>query len=304
VAFSLDGKRIVSSCQEDYTVKLWDAMNGTELITLKHADVPTSAVFSPDGSRIISGCRDGTARVWDATTGAELLTLRAGSGATAVAFSPDGKTIACGLWDHTIAIWESVPPTGGYDRRKIGKAARTTVDELHEKHGFYHDVIDQLQNNTGVDSIIRKLALQIANSRKLEDTYNLEYETWAAVRLPDNDVVAYQAALEKVEKADNWEPNDTAILNTLGAAQYRLGSYEDALKTLTKSAKILSDAGEEPNPVNVAFTAMTLHQIGQAEEAKATLGQLRELCKDWPFDEDMVIQNLLAEAEKLILSEK
>jgi WD40 repeat protein/serine/threonine protein kinase len=304
VAFSPDGKRIVSSCQEDYTVKLWDAISGTELITLKHADVPTSAAFSPDGSRIISGCRDGTTRVWDAATGAELLTLRAGSGATDVAFSPDGKTIACGLWDHTIAIWESVPPTGGYDQRKIGKAARDIVEELHEKHGFYHDVIDQLQNNTTVDSIVRKLALQIANSRKLEDAYNLEYETWAVVRLPDNDVVAYQAALEKVKKADGWEPNDPAILTVLGAAQYRSGSYEDALETLAKSAKILTDSREKPDPINVALTAMTLHQISRLDEAKVALEQLRELCKEEEFAEDMEAQSLLAEAEKLITGEK
>jgi WD40 repeat protein len=312
VAFSPDGKRIVSSCQEDYTVKLWDAMSGTELITLKHADVPTSAAFSPDGSRIISGCRDGTARVWDATTGAELLTLRAGSGATAVAFSPDGKTIACGLWDHTIAIWESVPPPGGYDQRKIGKAARNTVDELHEKHGLYHDVIDQLQNNMVVDSIVRKLALQIANSRKLEDREKLQDElerkAWKVIVAPDRDVQAYRAALEEAGKADALEPNYPPILTTLGAGQYRVGSYENALTTLTKVERILSDAGEEPDPWNLAFKAMTLHKLGRLEEAKAALEQLRKLTEDWQVGEatEVVqsIQALLTEAEKLIVGEK
>jgi hypothetical protein len=46
---------------------------------------------------------------------------------------------------------------------------------------------------------------------------------------------------------------------------------------------------------------MTLHKIGRAEEVKAALGQLRELCKQeehiaW----DMDVQGLLVEAEKLI----
>jgi hypothetical protein len=54
----------------------------------------------------------------------------------------------------------------------------------------------------------------------------------------------------------------------------------------------------------VAFTAMTLHKIGRAEEAKAALERLRELCKDRPFAEDMEVQALLAEAEELIEGKK
>ena len=305
VAFSPDGKRIASSCQGDYTVKLWDAMTGTELMTLKHADVPTSAAFSPDGSRIISGCRDGTARVWDAATGEELLTLRAGSGVPGVAFSPDGKTIAGALWDdHTIALWESVPPRGGYDQRKNGEAARKVVDELHERHGSYREVIGQLQDDATLDPAVRRLALQIANSRKWEDAEKLEDEAWKVVVAPDGGVETHQAALEKASKANALEPNDPAILTTLAAAQYRLGSYEDALKTLAKSAKLFSDAEEDPDPWNLAFKAMTLRKIGRAEEAKAALEQLRELCKERPFSEDMELQSLLAEAEGLIEGQK
>ena len=56
--------------------------------------------------------------------------------------------------------------------------------------------------------------------------------------------------------------------------------------------------------MNVAFKAMTLHKIGRVEEAKAAIEQLRELCKDRPFAEDIEVQGLLAEAEKLITGEK
>ena len=56
--------------------------------------------------------------------------------------------------------------------------------------------------------------------------------------------------------------------------------------------------------MNIAFTAMALHKIIRPEEAKAALEQLRELCKDRPFAEDVEVQALLAEAEKLIAGEK
>ena len=52
------------------------------------------------------------------------------------------------------------------------------------------------------------------------------------------------------------------------------------------------------------FKAMTLHKIGRVEEAKAAIEQLRELCKDEQFAEDIEVQDLLAEAEKLITGEK
>jgi len=53
----------------------------------------------------------------------------------------------------------------------------------------------------------------------------------------------------------------------------------------------------------IGLSSIPLHRIGRAEEAKAALEQLQELCKDEQFAE-MDVQNLLAEAEKLIEGEK
>jgi len=64
---------------------------GEELQTLTgHAKLVTSVAFSPDGKRIVSGCRDGEARIWDAETGKKTLTLKGQSGYVySVAFSSD-----------------------------------------------------------------------------------------------------------------------------------------------------------------------------------------------------------------------
>jgi len=60
----------------------------------------------------------------------------------------------------------------------------------------------------------------------------------------------------------------------------------------------------EPHPEDVAFIAMSLHQLGRADEAKAALERLRELCKDEQYADDGEAQGFLAEAEGLILGKK
>jgi len=305
LTFSPDGSRIASGGRD---VRVWDAVTGEKLLVLTgHNDIIQAVAFSADATRIISGSRDRTVKVWDATTGAELLSLSDGSYIKSAAFSPDGKTIAAGAtmpFTGGIVLWESGVPSSGYEARRAGRAATRLVDELYRKCGVYHGVIDGLVNDRIPGESVRNLAIQIANSRRWEDADKLRKDAQETGSSSDKTVDEYRASFEKAEKANAWEPNDPAILNTLGAAQYRLGSYEDALKTLAQSAKILSDAGEEPDPVNIAFTAMIMYRMGRAEEAKSALEQLRELCKDEQFAEDMEVQELLAEAEGLIEGKK
>src|SRR5215471_15081226 len=52
-----------------------------DLLTLTgHTGAVSSASFSPDGWRVLTGSYDRTARVWDARTGAELLALKGHTG--------------------------------------------------------------------------------------------------------------------------------------------------------------------------------------------------------------------------------
>jgi WD40 repeat protein len=116
VAFSPDGKRVVSG-SHDETVRLWDAATGAALQTLEgHTNWVISVAFSPDGKRVVSGSyaetvrfspdgkpvvsgsSDKTVRFWDAATGAALQTLEVHTNSvtsvvTSVAFSPSGKVV-------------------------------------------------------------------------------------------------------------------------------------------------------------------------------------------------------------------
>ena len=71
-----------------------------------HQGSVTSVAFSPDGQRLATGSRDGTARIWD-LQGNTLAVLTGHQGSvTSVAFSPDGQKLATASYDNTARIWD------------------------------------------------------------------------------------------------------------------------------------------------------------------------------------------------------
>ena len=51
-------------------------MSGLEITTLSgHGGNVLAVAYSPDGTRIVSGCYDNSIKIWDATSGAEIITL-------------------------------------------------------------------------------------------------------------------------------------------------------------------------------------------------------------------------------------
>ncbi|CAK7206518.1 hypothetical protein SEUCBS139899_009314 [Sporothrix eucalyptigena] len=76
LAFSPDGKRIVSG-SDDATVKIWDLASNACVLTLKgHKSKIKSVAFSPlDGKHIASGSVDCTIMLWDAVSGRPVYTF-------------------------------------------------------------------------------------------------------------------------------------------------------------------------------------------------------------------------------------
>src|SRR5262249_52198902 len=108
VAFSPDGRRIVSG-SADQTVRVWDASSGAELLCLRgHESEVVRVVFSPDGRRIVSGSADQTVRVWDASSEAQLLHLHGhDSKIRTVVFSSRGRRIVSRASFDDTCVWDA-----------------------------------------------------------------------------------------------------------------------------------------------------------------------------------------------------
>ena len=107
VAFSPDGKFLVTGGSNDKTARLWDVSTGRQLRVFNAPDGVDSVAVTSDGKSLVTGGEGGTARLWDLSTGQE---LRAFSGHTkyisSIAVTPDGKYLVTAGGDDTVRLWD------------------------------------------------------------------------------------------------------------------------------------------------------------------------------------------------------
>jgi WD40 repeat protein len=100
---------LVGYRSEAAEAELRGAVNASMAIAALHGheDTIASAVFSPDGTRILTASFDRTARIWDVRTGKELSVLRGHDDVVVrAAFNADGTRIITASADKTARIWD------------------------------------------------------------------------------------------------------------------------------------------------------------------------------------------------------
>ena len=126
LAFSPDGKYIVTVQKDAGPLTVWDAITSQKLYELNSASYFYGSAFTPDGKYILTASADGTAQMWETATGKLMLTLSGHRGALfQVSVSPGcvsppaapiewcGLRLATASADTTIKIWDISPSGGG-----------------------------------------------------------------------------------------------------------------------------------------------------------------------------------------------
>jgi WD domain, G-beta repeat len=112
---------------------VWDATTGKEIVVFRgHEEGVASATFSPDGASVVTASSDKTARIWDAATAREILILRHRSAVITAAFSPDGSRVVTGSWDGTARIWDAA------SGKEVATFRTHHYDRVHSA-AFSHD---------------------------------------------------------------------------------------------------------------------------------------------------------------------
>jgi len=137
--FSPDS-RLLATCSQDSTVRLWQVGSGASRLLPGHTDEVFAVAFHKDGKRLATAGRDRAIWLWDLARREEVgrvdeVARLQGhtSYVWSLAFSPDGETLVSGSGDFTVRLWDTSPLKNRYQARHDAEALRPEAERLVEK---------------------------------------------------------------------------------------------------------------------------------------------------------------------------
>jgi WD40 repeat protein len=257
-ALSKDGKLAAATSLDG--VSVWDTASGKSIGSgyASETSEPIAIAFSPDGSRLAAGAVNGALRLFD-TSGNELLNLPGhGQPLRSVAFSPDGDRLYSSGLDGNVRVWGT--------QSAYLPGATELVNSLREQFYRWRDVSSRIEARRGLDSKLRQAALELAR-RRGDDIGRWNNDTRAILRDPKRTGGEYRTALQSATAALQAYPWNSALLSTLGAAQYRTGRFSDALGNLLRAESLRA----YPDTSNLILIAMSHYRLGEIEKARTEL---------------------------------
>ncbi|HUG91469.1 MAG TPA: protein kinase, partial [Planctomycetaceae bacterium] len=148
IRFGAEGRRVVTA-SDDRTAGIWDSSTGELVRSFPHAGHVQSAVFSPDGLRLVTASQ-GDLRVWDVADGRQVFPTMGVDLAPRrieVAFSSDGRRIIAGGGERTIRTWDAAT---GKPLSQIGPAGRSQISPDGSRSVSYSSVVQVWDVDTGL----------------------------------------------------------------------------------------------------------------------------------------------------------
>jgi WD40 repeat protein/predicted Ser/Thr protein kinase len=168
-AFSPDS-RLLASCSQDSTVRLWPTDGGACRVLRGHTDEVFAVAFHPGGTRLATAGRDRAVWLWDLTRGEEMARLLGHTSYVwSLAFSPDGETLVSGSGDFTVRLWDTAPLKTRYQARREAEALRPEAERLVDRLGREKndpaEVVEALRADQALSEPLRHAALRVVLRR-------------------------------------------------------------------------------------------------------------------------------------------
>jgi len=288
VAFSPRGDRLASGEEYSAHVRIHQTQSGRLASDLAgHADGPVVGLaFSPDGRLLASGAYDNTVRLWDTSTFELVFTLhRPAKPPGALAFSPDGTRLYAS-YGGPLRVWST---SSAYPVEQ-----REFVARLQREHPLMADVWLMIGDEATLDAGQRRSAQRLCEW-SLEYDQVLRGQLWGRAIYAPGSAQENKLLLRRAEATYAALPWSVDAWTILGAAQYRNGLYEEAVRTLARASAVACD-----DPRADALLAMAHFRLGQAGKAREALGRARLLTKDAAGTPQHDGAALIAEAEALL----
>lgn len=166
---------IIASSSDDKKLIIWDLPKGLMIKTLDaHSDAVTGVCFSGDGTKLVSGSKDGTVILWDGNTGAlikSMIDTDKKSGAIQrVTISPDGRFVYAANSNGKIAVWNTA---SGLKINELTIRKGEVLDMEQSPDGRYIGI--SIDNN-GFQVLNAETGATVFQSEKLKDkVYSLAF---------------------------------------------------------------------------------------------------------------------------------
>ncbi|KAF8834760.1 WD40 repeat-like protein [Paxillus ammoniavirescens] len=194
VAFSPDGNEFASCVEGD--IRIWHGHTG-ELIIPPIQVKARSLAWSPNGRRLIVGCRGGAIKLFDTSSGSLFAEWKGHTRVVySIATSPNGKFFASGSGDSTIRLWDATT------LQQIGPALQhDQVYSIAISPDGHHLVSGGLDRNVRIWSLRHIVAGSLLENNRTNAPANIHDEEVNSQQVPKH--LAGQAQDTQTPKGDD-----------------------------------------------------------------------------------------------------
>jgi WD40 repeat protein len=294
MALSKNGQVLIAPAESGRSLAIWDLPKRKlkQIVPVFDGWVDSirSLAISPDGTRVAIGrTNSGGLSIWDLQNVRRVASL---SGHTAsvrsLSWTSDGTRLISASTDKTIRVWDA--------RSVHDQEAEFLLDKMSERCLLVEEMVQELENQTGIGPELRKRAIELAHRRGDASYVDLVLKAWNVGTSADRTKREYLQALRRATVGAAVAPWYGDGQLTLALLYYRTGDYGKALSLAQRAIDIRKATA--PNAHNIrAMAYVRMNNPDSARKEMLLVQQARHAADPSEYTDDRLLRR---EAESLV----